>query len=85
MDQALDTEYKLFLIGDFNVDMLATGNNTFKSLLRRLNLRNVVKKPTNFNANSGLCTCIDLPLTDNVYCVDVIVDELICSFHSHLL
>lgn len=29
MEQALDTEYKLFLVGDFNVNMLASGNNTF--------------------------------------------------------
>ena len=44
MEQALDTEYKLFLMGDFNVNMLVAGNTTFKGLLQRLNQRNVVKK-----------------------------------------
>ena len=82
MEQSLDTEYKLFLMGDFNVNMLVAGNNTFKGLLQRLNQRNVVKKPTNFIANSGSCTCIDLALTNDVYCVedDSVVDP-ICSSH----
>lgn len=83
MEQALDTEYKLFLVGDFNVNMLATGNNTFKTLLQRLNIYNVVNKPTNFIVNSGSYSCIDLPLTNAVHCIEnVIVDEPICSSHS---
>lgn len=32
-EQALDTEYKLFFVGDFNVNMLAPGSNTFKTLI----------------------------------------------------
>lgn len=35
MEQALDTEYKLFLVGDFNVNMLASGNNTLRHILNR--------------------------------------------------
>lgn len=85
MEQALDTEYKLFLVGDFNVNMLASGNNTFKTLLQCLNIYNVVtcNKPTNFVVNSGSYSCIDLALTNDVQCIEnVIVDEPICSSHS---
>lgn len=35
MEQARDTEYKLFLVGDFNVNMLASGNNTLRHILNR--------------------------------------------------
>lgn len=35
MEQARYTEYKLFLVGDFNVNMLASGNNTLRHILNR--------------------------------------------------
>ncbi|XP_062581833.1 uncharacterized protein LOC134243596, partial [Saccostrea cucullata] len=81
VERALDTEMKLFLLGDFNVNMLAPGNNTFKNLLLQLNLSNVVLEPTNFTTDIG--TCIDLVLTNDPSKVkSVVVDEPICSSHS---
>lgn len=54
----MNTELPLFLLGDFNFDMLADGNNAFKQMLQNFCLSNVVKQPTNFSTSRG--TCIDL-------------------------
>lgn len=76
---------KLFLLGDFNVNMLVAGNNLFKHLLQRLNISNVVDEPTNFTTDTD--TCIDLVLTNdtnkvkNAIAVEPICST-ICSTHS---
>lgn len=65
-------ELPLFLLGDFNFDMLADGNNAFKQMLQNFSLSNVVKQPTNFSSSRG--TCIDLIITnvENIESVNVL-------------
>ena len=81
IESALNENMPVFLISDFNIDMLANGNNTFKQLMIRYNLLNLVNEPTNFTSTPG--TCIDLIFTNNDSIVDkVSVTTPICSTHS---
>jgi hypothetical protein len=61
VDKALDSDLPLFLVGDYNCDMLSNSSNYFKKILNRLNLENVVLEATNFTTGTG--TCIDLCIT----------------------
>lgn len=80
IESALNTELPLFLLGDFNFDMLADGNNAFKQMLQNFSLSNVVKQPTIFSTSRG--TCIDLIITnvvENIESVNVLTP--FCSTH----
>ena len=63
LQQALDLNIPILLLGDFNVNMLSNQSRQFKLLLQRLNLTNLINNATNFTTNTG--TCIDLILTNN--------------------
>jgi hypothetical protein len=62
VDKALDSDLPLFLVGDYNCDMLSNSSNYFKKILNRLNLENVVFEATHFTTETG--TCIDICITD---------------------
>lgn len=61
----MDTEMKIFLLGDSNGNLLLydTCNNVFKHLLEQLSVINAVEEPTHFTPDTG--TCIDLLLTND--------------------
>ncbi|CAG2220588.1 unnamed protein product [Mytilus edulis] len=81
VDKALDCNLPIFLCGDFNCDMMSNTSNSFKKLLNRLNLENVVWEPTNFTTQTG--TCIDLCVTNRKNLIkSVTVLTPICSSHS---
>ena len=62
VDKALDSDLPLFLVGDYNCDMLSNSSNYFKKILNRLNLENVVFEATHFTTETG--TCIDICITN---------------------
>ncbi|CAG2217060.1 unnamed protein product [Mytilus edulis] len=62
VDKSLGCNYPIFLCGDFNCDMMSNTSSSFKKLLNRLNLENVVWESTNFTTQTG--TCIDLCVTN---------------------
>lgn len=73
-------ELPLFLLGDFNFDMLADGNNAFKQMLQNFSLSNVVKQPTSFSTSRG--TFIDLFMTNVVEHIESVnVLTPFCSTH----
>ncbi|CAG2235036.1 unnamed protein product [Mytilus edulis] len=81
VDKALDCNLPIFLCGDFNCDMMSNSSNSFKKLLNRLNLENVVWESTNFTTQTG--TCIDLCVTNRKNLIkSVTVLTPICSSHS---
>ena len=81
LDNALNESMPVFPTGDFNIDMLTKGNNTFKQLMVKNNLKNLVDEATNFTSTPG--TCIDLIFTNNASLVDkVYVASPFCSTHS---
>lgn len=81
LDKAINEPMPVFLIGDFNIDMLSGGNNNFKQLMVQKNLLNMVNEPTNFTTFPG--TCIDLVFINNPSIVDkVYVASPFCSTHS---
>ncbi|CAG2198875.1 unnamed protein product [Mytilus edulis] len=82
VDKALDCNLPIFLCGDFNCDMMSNSSNSFKKLLNRLNLENVVWESTNFTTQTG--TCIDLCVTNrkNLIKSVTVLTNLICSSHS---
>ena len=84
VDKALDTDLPLFLVGDYNCDMLPNSSNYFKKILNRLNLENVVFEATNFTTETG--TCIDLCITNRKKLINL-VDVLtpVCSTHAPVL
>jgi hypothetical protein len=43
VDKALDSDVPLFLVGDYNCDMLSNSSKYFKKILNRLNLENLRK------------------------------------------
>lgn len=55
-------------MGDFNIDMLSSGNNNFKHLMAHKKLLNIVNELTNFSIVPG--TYIDLVFTNNPNIVD---------------
>ena len=63
IDKALEGKLPVFLVGDFNVNMLSNQSPRFKSVLQKLNLTNLVNCPTNFTTTEG--TCIDLLITND--------------------
>ena len=84
VDKALDSDLPLFLVGDYNCDMLSNSSNYFKKILNRLNLENVVFEATHFTTETG--TCIDLCITNRkklVNSVDVLTP--VCSTHAPVL
>lgn len=64
LENAIDTGLPIFLMGDFNIDMLADGNHVFKHMLQKFFLTNVITQPTNYTTTRG--TCIDLIITNAV-------------------
>ena len=61
--------------------MLSKVNNSFKQLMLKNNLINLVDEATNFTSTPG--TCIDLIFTNNANLVDkVYVASPFCSTHS---
>ena len=81
IESALNAELPIFLLGDFNFDMLADGNNAFKNMLQNFSLSNVVTKPTNFSRSKG--TCIDLIITNAVEKIETVnILTPFCSTHS---
>lgn len=51
--KAINEPMPVFLIGDFNIDMLSDGNNDFQQLMVQKNLLNMVNEPTNFSTFPG--------------------------------
>ena len=81
LEKALDTEMPIFLMGDFNIDMLAEGNNTFRQLLHNFSLTNIINQSTNFTTSRG--TCIDLIVTNSNEMVEMVeILTPFCSTHS---
>ena len=80
LENALQESMPVFLIGDFNTDMLIKGNNTFKQFKVKNNLINLVDEVTNFTSTPG--TCIDLIFTNNPSLVEkVFIASSFCSTH----
>lgn len=80
---ALNEAMPIFFMGDFNIDMLTSENNTFKQLMLQNNLLNLVDKPTNFTSIPRTCTCIDLVFKSNPSIVDnIYVASPFCSTRS---
>ena len=81
IDKALEGKLPVFLVGDFNVNMLSNQSSRFKSVLQKQNLTNLVNCPTNFTTTEG--TCIDLLITSDPSLVDsTFVTPPFCSTHS---
>jgi hypothetical protein len=59
---ALDSDLPLFLVGDYNCDMLSNSSNYFKKILNRLNLENVVFEATHFTTDTGTTPTKNLSL-----------------------
>ena len=80
IQQVLDTNLPIVLLGDFNVNMLSDQSKQFKLLLQRLNLTNIINDTTNFTTNAG--TCIDLIITNNTnLIISHDITAPICSSH----
>lgn len=81
LENAIDTGLPIFLMGDFNIDMLVDGNQVFKHMLQNFSLTNVITQPTNYTTTRG--TCIDLIITNAVERIENIdVLTPFCSTHS---
>ena len=81
MEKAMQSAIPIFLLGDFNVNILSEQSRNFKLLLQRMNLHNVIHDPTNFSSNVG--TCIDLILTNNTnLLLSTFISPPFCSTHS---
>ena len=84
VEKAMECDLPIFLLGDFNTNILSEQSLNFKLMLQRLNLQNYINDPTNFSnfpVNSG--TCIDLILTNNTNMVmDTFILPPFCSSHS---
>lgn len=71
----------MFLLGDFNVNVLSYNSNNFKDLLERQGFSNLINGPTNFTTQPG--TCIDLIITNNTQLVETTnILTPVCSSHS---
>lgn len=69
MQQALDANIPVILLGDFKINMLSDQSKNFTHMLQRLNLKNIINNATNFTTKVG--TCIDLILTNNTSLKDI--------------
>ena len=63
IDKALEGKLPVFLVVDFNVNMLSSQSSKFKSMVQKQNLKTLVNCPTNFTTTEG--TCIDLLITND--------------------
>lgn len=68
LDKAIEGYLPIFLLGDFNVNILSNQCTKFKQILQKLNLHSLVTCPTNFTTSEG--TCIDLLITNNLALVN---------------
>lgn len=50
IEKIIDTQLPMFLLGDFNVNVLSDNSNNFKDLLQRQGFSNLINGPTNFTA-----------------------------------
>lgn len=81
LNKVLDSNLPIFLLGDFNTNILSNQSTRFKQILQRLNLHNLVNTPTNFTTSEG--TCIDLLVTSDPALVrNTFVSPPFCSTHS---
>lgn len=51
--KAIPEPMPVFLMGDFKIDMLSSGNNNFKHLMAHKKLLNIVNELTNFSLVPG--------------------------------
>ena len=81
MEKAMQSAIPIFLLGDFNVNILSEQSRNFKLLLQRMNLHNeIIHDPTNFSSNVG--TCINLILTNNTNpLLNTFISPPFCSTH----
>lgn len=81
LNKVLDNNLPIFLLSDFNTNILSNQSTRFKQILQRLNLHNLINTPTNFTNPEG--TCIDLLITSDPALVrNTSVSPLFCSTHS---
>jgi hypothetical protein len=55
-----DSDLPLFLVGDYNCDMLSKSSNYFKKILNRLNFENVIFEATTFTTETVIIAISDL-------------------------
>lgn len=48
IEKVIDTQLPVFLLGDFNVNLLSDNSNKFKVLLEKQGFINLINGPTNF-------------------------------------
>lgn len=53
IDREVSTDLPIFLLGDFNFDVLADGNNKFKQMLQNVLFLIVVKQPKHFSTSKS--------------------------------
>ena len=65
IDKALEGKLPIFLVGDYNVNMLSSQSSKLKSMVQKQNLKTLVNCPTNLTTTEG--TCIDLLITNDPF------------------
>ena len=71
IDKYQKENYEIWILGDFNIDMLKRDNLMTVSInkfTKKLGLRNLINSITRPNIRGG--TCIDLIMTDSIYVLD---------------